>query len=327
MSYEIKKCSERIYKISEENGVENRKVDVIIPTYKPGEEFLELMKRLSKQDYPIHKILIMNTEETFWNHDWDMKYPEWEVHHVKQTEFDHGGTRKEAAGYSNADVILYMTQDALPVDRGLIRHMVEMLFAEEDIAAVYARQLPKQSCRVLERYTRSFNYPEQSSVKRKKDLPVYGIKTFFCSDVCAAYRKDIFDKTGGFIEKTIFNEDMIYAGTLIQQDYAVAYAAEAKVYHSHNYSCMQQFHRNFDLGVSQAEHPEIFSVVKSESEGISMIKKTIGYLISQKKYHLIVYLFLQSAFKYAGYLAGKKYKKLPEKWILKFTMMPSYWNL
>lgn len=38
---------------------------------------------------------------------------------------------------------------------------------------------------------------------------------------------------------------MIYAGRLIQEGYAVAYAADAKVIHSHNYSCMQQFHRNF----------------------------------------------------------------------------------
>lgn len=59
---------------------------------------------------------------------------------------------------------------------------------------------------------------------------------------------------------------MIYAGRLIQEGYAVAYAADAKVIHSHNYSCMQQFHRNFDLGVSQAEHPEIFAGVPSEEK-------------------------------------------------------------
>ena len=64
-------------------------------------------------------------------------------------------------------------------------------------------------------------------------------------------------KTGGFTERAIFNEDMICAGTMIQKGYSVVYAADARVYHSHNYSGRQQFHRNFDLGVSQAEHPEI----------------------------------------------------------------------
>lgn len=35
-----------------------------------------------------------------------------------------------------------------------------------------------------------------------------GIKTFFCSDVCAAYRVDLFHKLGGFESPVIFNEDM-----------------------------------------------------------------------------------------------------------------------
>ena len=99
---------------------------------------------------------------------------------------------------------------------------------------------------------RSFNYPEQSSVKSLADIDKYGIKTYFCSNVCAAYDKGIYLKTGGFTERAIFNEDMICAGTMIQKGYSVVYAADARVYHSHNYSGKQQFHRNFDLGVSQA---------------------------------------------------------------------------
>ena len=38
------------------------KTDVIIPAYRPGEEFEKLLERLSAQKYPINKILVMNTE-------------------------------------------------------------------------------------------------------------------------------------------------------------------------------------------------------------------------------------------------------------------------
>ena len=145
--------------------------------------------------------------------------------------------------------------------------------------------------------------------------------------MCAAYKKDIFEKLGGFVERTIFNEDMIYAGNLIQAGYKIAYAAEARVIHSHNYSCIQQFHRNFDLGVSQAEHPEIFESVKSEGEGIRLVKQTFSYLIAKKKIWLIPGFIMQSGFKYAGYLAGKKYRKLPSGVIMWCTMNPSYWNV
>ena len=42
------------------------KTVVIIPAYRPGEEFEKLLERLSAQKYPINKILVMNTEKKFW---------------------------------------------------------------------------------------------------------------------------------------------------------------------------------------------------------------------------------------------------------------------
>ena len=177
------------------------------------------------------------------------------------------------------------------------------------------RMKTNAECSFVERYTRSFNYPEISCVKTKADLPRYGIKTYFCSNVCAAYKKDIFEKLGGFVERTIFNEDMIYAGNLIQAGYGIAYAADAKVIHSHNYSCMQQFHRNFDLGVSQAEHPEIFEGVPSEGEGIRLVKRSLGYLIRTGHFWLIPQLIWQSGMKYAGFW-GKDTENFPGKLFL-----------
>lgn len=306
--------------------MENKTVDVIIPAYHPGKEFATLIKRLEKQSVPIHRIIVMNTEESMWNKEWEKLSDAMEVHHLTKEEFDHGGTRAWAAELSDADVMVFMTQDAMPVDRELLAELLKALDQEENIAAAYARQLPNAECSFVERYTRAFNYPDTSLVKTKADLDKYGIKTFFCSNVCAAYKKDIYEKQGGFVRHTIFNEDMIYAGGLIQAGYGIAYAAEARVIHSHNYNCMQQFHRNFDLGVSQAEHPEIFEGVPSEGEGMRLVKKTLAYLIHSGRIWLIPGFVLQCAGKYAGYLAGKKFRKLPKKFILWCTMSPNYWK-
>ena len=86
--------------------------------------------------------------------------------------------------------------------------------------------------------------------------------------------KGYFREAEGFTGRTIFNEDMIYAAGAIQAGYGVAYVPEARVIHSHNLSPMQQFRRNFDMAVSQAEHPEIFAEIRSESEGIRLVKQT-----------------------------------------------------
>lgn len=43
------------------------KVDVIIPTYKPKEQFLDLMEKLAHQTVPIQHIIIMNTEQKYFD--------------------------------------------------------------------------------------------------------------------------------------------------------------------------------------------------------------------------------------------------------------------
>lgn len=63
--------------------MENIKVDVIIPAYHPGKEFSTLIERLTKQTFPIHRIIVMNTEETYWNKELEEKFSILEVHHLK----------------------------------------------------------------------------------------------------------------------------------------------------------------------------------------------------------------------------------------------------
>ena len=194
------------------------------------------------------------------------------------------------------------------------------------VIEAYARQLPAKECGFVERYTRSFNYPETNRIKTSEDLDELGIKTFFASNVCCAYRRDLYFAQGGFIRKTIFNEDMIFAGKAIQDGYAIAYAADAKVIHSHNYTSIQQFKRNFDLAVSQADHPEIFDGIRSESEGIHLVKTTACYLIKSGKIWLIPELVIKSGFKYLGYRMGKRYQNCLERSVMRCTMNPEYWE-
>lgn len=306
-------------------------VDVILLTYKPEKQVFELLKALEKQTYPIRKIIIMNTEERyfetlFYGTGFLEKYKNIEVHHLSAKEFDHGRTRAKAVQYSKADIFVCMTHDAIPENTLLIEKLVAALTQSENIAAAYARQLALPNCREIEKYTRSFNYPEESAVKSLADVDRLGIKTFFCSNVCAAYNREIYENIGGFVKKAIFNEDMIYAGHAVNAGYRIAYAADAQVRHSHNYTCMQQFRRNFDLGVSQAQHPEVFAVTSSESEGIRLVKDTIRHLSRTKNKRLIPYLIVSSGYKFMGYQLGKHYESLPGKVVKWCSSNKLYWE-
>lgn len=304
---------------------QNRSVDVLIPTYKPDQKCVQLIRRLLKQSVAVHRIYLIDTDTGIFPEELYGISDRVLIHRILPEVFDHGGTRNLGAELSDAEILVYMTQDAVPADEYLIERLVEG-FEEERVGAVYARQLPAEDCQLIERYTRGFNYPKTSRLKSAEDLPVLGIKTYFCSNVCAAYRRDVYVQMGGFVKKTIFNEDMILAGKMIQNGWSIYYAADAKVIHSHNYNCRQQFHRNFDLAVSQADHPEIFEGVPSEGEGMRLVKDTAVYLIKIKKPWLILSLVWKSGFKYLGYQLGKHYKKLPRWLVLKCTMNPRYWK-
>ena len=73
------------------------KIDVIIPVYKPEKRFLELISRLEKQTLKPNRIIIMNTEEKYfeallYGTDFAREHPNAEVHHLSKWEFNHGGT-------------------------------------------------------------------------------------------------------------------------------------------------------------------------------------------------------------------------------------------
>lgn len=305
-------------------------VDIIIPTYKPGREFLVLMQRLSIQTYPVRRIIIANTEEKYFERlvygtNFNEKYQNVTVSHLSKREFDHGNTRHKAALRSEADIFICMTQDAVPDNEFLVEELVKGLEPDK-VAVAYARQLPAEDCGITERFTREFNYPEEAAVKSRADLERLGIKTYFCSNVCAAYKREIYMANGGFIRHTIFNEDMIFAAGVIKAGYSIAYVPSARVIHSHNYTNIQQFQRNFDLGVSQADHPEIFADVPSGAEGRKLVKQTRQHLVRTKNKRKILPMYIQSAFKLAGYALGRNYRKLPQGLVLKCSSNRDYWR-
>ena len=305
--------------------MENLKIDVIIPTYKPDIKLDRNLAMLKKQTVRPDRILLVNTEEDYFHSKVFASLDQGEIIHIRKEEFDHGGTRNMAAGLCDGDIIVLLTQDAVPADIHLIEHLTAP-FTDPEVCAAYGRQLASWKDNPVEAYTRRFNYPPESRVKSGQDLPELGIKTFFCSNVCAAYRKSVYDEMGGFPLHTIFNEDMIFASRLIEAGKKIAYAADARVWHWHNYKALDQLKRNFDLAVSQVDYGGLFLSVHAESEGIRLVVKTLAYFIKKKRFDLLPHIISQNGAKYIGYQLGRHYHRLPGWLIRRISLNPGYWN-
>ena len=289
-------------------------VDVIIPTYKPDSRFLTSIKRLLAQSVKPGKIIIINTDKSIWDKSgieegikgiFEGSEVSLYIEHIEKNEFDHGATRNLGVSKSDAKYFICMTQDAVCFDKETVKYLIRGM--DKSIKMTYARQVPDKKANKIEKFTREFNYPIESMIKSFNEKQTLGIKTYF--------------DTG-----EILNEDMLYAYKLIEHGYFIKYEAWAKVVHSHNYSGVAQFKRNFDIGVSQASNPHIFKNIKSENEGKKMVLKTLKYLLSTHSYISVVKLVYISSCKYAGFLAGKNFKMLPKSVVRAFSMNKGFWR-
>lgn len=302
------------------------KVDAVIPAYKPGHDLRELVEKLLDQTVRLGRIIIINTDREFFDGKEYLIAPAVEVVHITRHEFDHAGTRDMGLRMSDADYVLFMTMDAIPKDNYLVEKLLSGFRRADNIAVSYARQLPKKDCNRIEQITREFNYPAQSRVQTSDDIKELGIKAYFCSDVCAMYDTSIYRSLGGFKAPAIFNEDMVYAAGALDAGYAVSYCADALVYHSHNYTGRQYYRRNFDLGVSQADHPEIFERFNVKGTGMQLVRKSLAQICRSGTPADIIRLVYYSGMKYLGFRKGKNYHKLSLESCLKHTSDKEYWN-
>lgn len=300
-------------------------VSVIIPTYQAGEELRDLLTRLQTQTLRPREIIVIDSSSKDGTPELAESLGA-RVIRIDQADFDHGGTRNYAASLAVGEVLVFMTQDAMPADEHLLERLSAPLLADERTAHTYARQLPRPDAALLERLARDYNYPPESRRQDRTAIQSLGIKAFFCSNACAAVRREYHRDRGGFASPVIFNEDLFMAADSILAGYAVQYVADACVMHSHNYSLLQHFKRMFDNGVSMRRNASIYAYSGVNKAGSGLVGYQLRELVKGKKRRLIPRLLAESAAKYAGYQLGRRYPMLPNALCRRFSMHRRIWT-
>ena len=245
---------------------------------------------------------------------------------IAHTEFDHGGTRQMAAERCrDFSFIVYLTQDAELIGPYALAHLIEV-FDDASIGVAYGRQLPRLGSGAIEAHARLFNYPDCSSIRSIQDVPRLGIKAVFSSNSFAAYRHDALLAAGGFPNHLILAEDMVATARMLKLGWSSAYVASAQVYHSHEYTVLQEFKRYFDIGVLHHDQAWLLREFgKPEGEGGRFVKSELAYL-SRHAPWLVPSAILRTFSKYFGYKLGKNYDRLPKSWPQKLSMHHRYWQ-
>lgn len=304
----------------------NQIISLIIPTLN-AEKYLEkLLDIINAQTVKPDEIIIIDSESDDRTVELCKKYNTVKVIEIKRMNFDHGGTRNQAFRAATGDIVLMLSQDVTPISKNYIETLIRPLLEDEKCAACSGRQIAYEEASDREKLTRMFNYKSDSLTWDEKNITQMGIKAFFLSDCCAAYKKSAVLKVGMYKEPCLANEDMILVSKLLNAGYRIAYASDAEVYHSHDYTLKKQYKRNFDIGAGMDIDKEYFKDIRSESEGAKMASFVITHLLQRGHVFSAIYFCADCAVRLKAHRDGRKWEKLSKKKLASRTSNIAYWK-
>lgn len=299
-------------------------LSIIIPTLNAAGDLPELLRALQQQTAPPLEIILVDSESDDGTPGLAARSG-CRVIPISRSSFRHGRARNLGAASALGQVLVFLTQDALPANPRCLEELVRPLSTAEAQAAT-ARQIAPPQASPLEQFARAFNYPPVSTFHRMSDLPSLGVKAFFFSNTASAVTAQSFHNLGGFSEQVIVNEDMHFCARLLRSGGTAAYTARAEVLHAHQYSLRGLFGRYFDIGVFFRNESDVLQGAHTGGEGLSFVRDQIRFLAKKGAWGWILAALAQTVVKAAGFWLGKHYQRLPFSLRRAFSSQKAYWK-
>ncbi len=244
-------------------------VDVIIPTLNGGERFKELLKCLNSQDYQGNLgIIIVDSGSSDDTCGEARKYDNTKVFSIDKKSFSHSYARNLGAEKSEADILLFMTQDAVPRDKSFVSKLTAQL--AKGFAAVSCRE-DTSECPGL--------FYKVSSMFYQKDIGIYGTdricvyhegqstdeirRNSALNDVSNCISRELFFK---YRYEGDYAEDLLLGKKLIEDGHKLMLLGTTTVSHYHDrtpvYYLKRQYVETKTLDKILQKNPEKLSPAK-----------------------------------------------------------------
>ena len=172
---------------------------------------------------------------------------------IKPSEFGHGKTRNYGASLGTGEFILFLTQDATPVDNRWLDNFLNAMKENPNAVGGFGIHYPYPDCNLFDKRDLKLHFKgfgDCNTVFKLEDKERYakeeGYRHFlaFFSDNNSCLRRSVWEKYP--YPDVNFAEDQIWARQMIELGFEKLYCPYAAVYHSHNYPVSEYWGRYYD---------------------------------------------------------------------------------
>lgn len=278
------------------------KASIIIPTKNGGSRFERVLKAIFENSLDGgFEVIVIDSGSTDRTLDIARRYPV-RLYEIPPHEFGHGKVRNYGARLSEAEFLIFLSQDAIPAFNNWLSSLIASFNNDINIAGVYGKQLPDGD-NPMETFFLLNTYGERYKVKSlpsHTDTPSF--REIFFSNVNSAIRKRVWDDIP-LSESVNMSEDQEWSKQALLAGYKIAYIPDAAVYHSHNYGIISIFKRNYESGFSLRGLVKE-SVGQVLKETVSYLMKEVAYVIKTSGLTMVPYLLIYELSRHLGFVAG-----------------------
>lgn len=243
---------------------------------------------------------------------------------VELSSFSHGRSRNLGAREASGEVVVFLSQDAIPANSEWLAELLAP-FDDANVAAVCSRQMPRPDAPPTERFFLGYHFPHGAPVRREKGAKTsLTLSDVFFSNVSSAVRRDLLLRFP-FDEELIMSEDQQLSRDLLCAGFAVVYQPASVVLHSHCYTLAIAFRRYFDSIYSLTKIFPAHDLKTSAALGRRYLKHEFVFMLRNHPFYL-PYYFCYLAAKTLGALAAHRAEQLPLSWRRRFSLHRYYWK-
>ncbi len=168
---------------------------------------------------------------------------------IRKKDFNHGATRQWAAEQAKGKYVLFLTQDATPVNEHWFSSLISAIESEKGAVGAYSRQIPYPDCHPMDAdgilqwfgpdrkiyYLDGIHWENLSPMERRLSANFDDVSSCIHRETLLKYP----------FQPVPYGEDLEWAKRILKQGMKLVYEPSSIAHHSHRRSPLYEFKRRY----------------------------------------------------------------------------------